>query len=330
VFQIDHVDTQAQDAGLGANDVKVYFAVKSVWALHWAGFLPIIKKDIWMAANTKYSFGYDDAAGTMTTPNNVRTYHSWTDDANNNGVIDLKEDGGFSWKFVSYTVGETVALTKFADYYDSGADVDAYINTKFHAIGNVNYGGGYGATQGWYTADSAVDLSLDIRAIGMSSGSFDTWTKEYIWSTPIGNKGFNPDADISGAVTVTKHAINGSSIGSINDVHIQWYSTDYQLPMWENKTVPLVPYSIDLKFGTTLEGTVKIETTDGGNTYYITVTAAPGKSVKVNIVELTYNGKRVYTGSGSPFIRTSNGVPDGAVDGFDLGVAGKAFGKSQG
>jgi len=213
VFQIDHVDTQAQDAGLGANDVKVYFAVKSVWALHWAGFLPIINKAIWTAANTKYSFGYNDATGTMTTPNNVRTYHSWTDDANNNGVIDLKEDGGFSWKFVSYTVGETVALTKFDGYYETGADVDAYINTKFHAIGNVNYGGGYGATQGWYTADSAVDLSLDIRAIGMSTLSSSTWTKEYMWADPEHLRGFNPDADISGPAGVPDGKVDGFDMG---------------------------------------------------------------------------------------------------------------------
>lgn len=213
VFQVDHVDTHAQDASLGANDVKVYFAVQSVWALHWAGFLPIFNSRVWSAANTKYGFGFNEAADTMSNPTAVRTYHPWTDDANGNGIIDIKEDGGGPWQFVSYAVGETVALKAFAGYYDSGATIAAYINQKFHAIGNVNYAGGYGATNGWYTADTVIDMSMDIRAIGMATGSDSTWAKAYVWSNPATHTGFNPDADISGPLGVPDGKVDGYDIG---------------------------------------------------------------------------------------------------------------------
>jgi len=62
VMDVSHVDTHNEDPSLGANDVKIYFNVVSYWAAHWAGYLPILAKHIWIgsspSANSTFGWGY--------------------------------------------------------------------------------------------------------------------------------------------------------------------------------------------------------------------------------------------------------------------------------
>jgi len=63
VMDVSHVDTHNEDPNLGLNDVKIYFNVVSYWAAHWAGYLPIIAKHIWIGsspggANSTFGWGY--------------------------------------------------------------------------------------------------------------------------------------------------------------------------------------------------------------------------------------------------------------------------------
>jgi len=212
VMDIDHVTTSG-------NTIEVFFNKISVFALHWAGGLPIINKDLWLAADSgSLAWGLSmtpaDGPWTMANRMNVRYYHPWTDDRDGVGGVDIKQDGTGPWSFVSYSVGSTVLLEKHPyPYYLTQAFVDKFINERFHMAGNVNFPTGYGDTQSpkWYggAIDSKVDLT-DLTYIGRASGTTagmlpwgDTWGK------------FNPDADleqrvieVSGVPTPQKDKIN--------------------------------------------------------------------------------------------------------------------------
>lgn len=138
-MDVARVDTQAQNGSLGPNDVQVYFNVKSAWALHWAGGLPIVNKDLWMAAiGPGTAAGYsgpksDGSLGTFTNAMAVRDYHPWEHDRFNaatqspgsDGIVDLKQDGSSDWVFESHVPGQSVTLKAWAN-----ADDDIAVKSK--------------------------------------------------------------------------------------------------------------------------------------------------------------------------------------------------------
>jgi ABC-type transport system substrate-binding protein len=210
---------------IAGNVVRVFFNVHSAWALHWSGFMPIINKDLWnqavgpgTAANYN-GFIADDTNGDFTpgtfgSAAAMRNYHPWeVSTYGNPAVIDLAEDGGYSWSFVSYVIGQSVTLNAFAGFYDTvshgGAMVPRsdFVTAAFAGIGNVNYAGGYGVGHSWYTADRKIDLTGDLARIAtsMPSSSSGTWG-------PGGNE-YNPDADLNkdNAVNVIDLATAGAN-----------------------------------------------------------------------------------------------------------------------
>jgi ABC-type transport system substrate-binding protein len=173
VSDIDHVDI------LGPLEIRVCFTYESYWMLHWAGGLPIINEDLWMAANTKYGWGY----GTPDwDPMKVRDYHLWNQDANENGIIDLCEDGSGAWKYDSTekpaAIGAStwVLLTANRAYYKTQTEISDYLRMAFHAIGDIDY-------------DGDIDI-LDLSLIARSLGTDDS----YPWGTDWNE--YNPDTDI--------------------------------------------------------------------------------------------------------------------------------------
>jgi len=214
-MNIDHID-------LSGNDIIVYFNVLSVFALDW-GSLPIINAKLWRQVASKQSWGLHESGSdtgytlTIDHPELVRNYHQWTDDVYNagggsggDGIIDLKQDLAGPWVFVSYTVGETIVLQRFSDYYLNHAYVERFINSAFHYVGDVNYPSGYGAIQTpvWYTADTKIDLT-DLTLIGKSSGTNNGMAWGPGWNQ------YNPDTDLdkNNVVNVLDLFTAGKSFG---------------------------------------------------------------------------------------------------------------------
>jgi len=223
--------------------VRVFFNVRSIWALHWAGFLPVVNKDMWFDAvgvpgvyipqYDRLSQGFTGAdyigwipddtngiytGGTFANVVAVRDYHPWEDTrAGDPARIDIKEDGGGPWSFVSYLPNQRVNLTAFADIYDNVTwrgrflDVRDFVYQSFHALGNVNYEGGYGGSHGWYETDRIIDLNdLMLIVTSMPSSSTGPWGP--------GQMQYNPDADIN-------------SDGKVNIIDLATAGTNYNKDM---------------------------------------------------------------------------------------------------
>jgi ABC-type transport system substrate-binding protein len=195
VADVDHVEANG-------DQVIVYFNKTSVWALHWVGFIPIINKKMWMAANDYYGWGYGTDSWK---PEDVGLYHPWNADIYNkntgtvgsDGIIDLKQDGTGPWKYVGKNV-DYVSLEANRDFYRTQTEISEYIETAFHRIGNVNYPGS--VHQPLYVASGiGTDRSIgepDITLLG----------KAYL-TTPDDPHGidwgqWNVDADINDDGTV--------------------------------------------------------------------------------------------------------------------------------
>jgi len=187
--EIDHVDTQAEDPTLGPMDVRVYFTSMSFWALHWGGYLPIMSRKVWLAANEYYDWGYvwPHAPGTFWDWDRlaVKQYNIWEDDVYNaatggvgsDGIDDLAQDGSGPWKWLGGDLLEYIDLEANRDFFWSQADVQAFLDEAFHGAGDVN-------------KDSVIDIR-DITAIARALGTDETWPQGTGWSQ------FNPDADLN-------------------------------------------------------------------------------------------------------------------------------------
>jgi ABC-type transport system substrate-binding protein len=220
-MDVDHVE-------IAGNVVRVFFGVKSALTLHWAGFLPIINKDLWnQAIGVGTAAGYsgfipDDidgtyVPGTFASAAAMRNYHPWETTAYGDPAkIDLAEDGSGPWSFVSYMVGQSVALSAFTAYpsvviyKDQALPIRQFVILAFHEIGNVNYEDGYGDTHDWYTHDEMIDYD-DLARICTSAPSSSSWT----WGP--GQQQYNPDADLNkdGNVNVIDLATAGVNYGKI-------------------------------------------------------------------------------------------------------------------
>jgi len=175
VMDVARVDTRNQDPTLGINDVKVYFNIKSAWALHWAGGMPIINKKLWMAAiGPDTAAGYsgptnDGSPGTFTNVWAVGYYHPWDQDRYNaatggpgsDGITDLKQDGHGDWTYEYYVPGQPITFSAFplainnavrksrgmwlkdGTYINPGIWFQQLISDfkelAFHEIGDANY-----------------------------------------------------------------------------------------------------------------------------------------------------------------------------------------------
>lgn len=160
------------------NQIVVYMDVLSYWALEWIGLLPILNKDLWMAANAKYGWGYVEGMmdhKLFTKRMMVREYHQWKADANDNGIIDLKEDGTGPWIFVEADplLEEHVALKAFREFHKSQTWVSEFLGEAFRKAGDVNLDAKIDIT----------DLSLIARALGTTPDSppgtgWDQWNEK--------------------------------------------------------------------------------------------------------------------------------------------------------
>ena len=188
--EIYKVDTQAEDSSLGPLDVRVYFTSMSFWALHWAGYIPIMSRRVWLAANDYYDWGYvwPHAPGTFWNWNRlgVYNYHPWEEDLYNaasggvgsDGIDDMAQDGCGPWKWVGGVLTEYVDLEANRDYFLSQTDVETFLAEAFHDAGDVN-------------KDRVIDIR-DITAIARAFLTDDTWPIGTGWSQ------FNPAADLNG------------------------------------------------------------------------------------------------------------------------------------
>jgi len=223
--------------------VRVFFNVSSVWALHWVGFIPVINKDMWFDAvgvpgiyipqYGRLSQGFTGAdytgwipddtngiygGGTFANVAAVSDYRLWEDmRAGDPATIDMKEDGGGPWSLVSYVPDQRVNLTGFVDMYDNVTwrgrflGIRDFVYQSFHALGNVNYEGGYGGSHGWYRTDRIINLS-DLMSIITSVPSVSTNP----WGP--GPNQYNPDADID-------------SNGKVNIIDLATACTNYNKNM---------------------------------------------------------------------------------------------------
>jgi ABC-type transport system substrate-binding protein len=148
--------------------IRVRMNLFSIWAPMWVGDLPILKEDLW--GNIK-----DATEKTWTDPDfdfgAVTAYDPAVDDADENGVADLKQDGTGAWIFDDYELGSYVSYVANTNYYISQAEVDAALERMFHGEGDVDYDGGVG------TRDIGLLLRafLTTPATGGTPGAWGAW-----------------------------------------------------------------------------------------------------------------------------------------------------------
>jgi len=150
--------------------VRVYFRVQSWMAAHWAGIVGgcVLNSKLWWAANDAYGWGYRTAVfnpdpAVYRRDNwesaKVREYHPWTDDANNNGIKDLVEDGAGPWKYKSGDLLTGVFdLDAWPQYYLTQDAISTFLGNAFWAKGDVNRD----------TLVDTKDMGLIARALGFS------------------------------------------------------------------------------------------------------------------------------------------------------------------
>jgi len=197
---IGYVNTQAEEPSLGPLDVKVYFNKESYWLLHWAGFQPILNKNIWLAANATYGWGWGSPSFD---PTLVRGYYPWESDVDSDGLTDMTEDGTGPWVWASYTpalapisyatsiafVANNPGREVYPDtpgkmvapgFYLSQEYITDYLRWAFHLEGDVNDDG----------VVDGVDRGYLVNAFGT-----DMWDPLWMpWGTEF-NK-YNPLADV--------------------------------------------------------------------------------------------------------------------------------------
>jgi len=148
--------------------VRVRMKSVSVWAIRNIGGLPIVKKAIWE--------NIQDAAGkTWTDPGfdfmAVFVYDPMVDDADENDVADLKQDGTGPWIFDEYVLGTYISAHANTNFYLSQDYIDDRVEEMFSAEGDVD-------------RDEAVgtkDIGLLLRsfattpATGGTPGAWGAW-----------------------------------------------------------------------------------------------------------------------------------------------------------
>ena len=182
LYEVTTWDKRGTGEGWG---VKVWFSTVTPLARHWAGYLPIFSKDIWLAANTKYNWGYvwPHGPGKDWTWDRmgVRAYHPWEHDANNNDIVDIIEDGtgAYVWVGCDPLMTEWVELEAFRQWYIGPDDYMSYLTDAFHFVGDVDF-----------------NRVIDTVDLGRLAHAFETGPGD---PQGTGWGQWNPDCDISGA-----------------------------------------------------------------------------------------------------------------------------------
>jgi len=184
------------DVLISGNDVTVRFGVLSFWAAHWAGYLPILSKNIWLAANNKWGWGYGTAGWD---PAKVREYAPYASyvagdpnkcDGNNNGIPDAREDGTGPWVYYDMdpTMSVWASLTANPNFYkaQSGTTpeqgIETFLLDALHKVGDVNY-------DKTITDEDGTKIA---RAMGTNKWDYPWDETGTLWWY------YNPHADVTG------------------------------------------------------------------------------------------------------------------------------------
>jgi ABC-type transport system substrate-binding protein len=220
--------------------VRFYMDSAAAFTLHDVGYLYVLNRKVWDAADSHYGWSYNNDTRSFAGDRFlVRNFHPHSADpaddfynvntqsAGSDGLPDLAGDGAGPWVFLS--PGPDPELSQFIDlvafrpgiaetpwvtqkYHETHADVDAFINDAFHGIGNVNYPGSVreadynGAGIGTdVVIDVIPDLQLIERASGCTSGTC---------TAGIGWNQWNVDADITanGLVDVADYSLAAANL----------------------------------------------------------------------------------------------------------------------
>jgi hypothetical protein len=119
-----------------------------VWAIYWAGQLPIIRKSIWE---------------NVPPGGPAKTYDPMNTDVNGNNIADLLEDGTGPWTFAAYSLCNYVTLKAYDQYYLTQSFIEEQLRTTFHYdSGDVNEDG----------IVNILDSSVMARALGTDAYSY--------------------------------------------------------------------------------------------------------------------------------------------------------------
>lgn len=164
---------------------EIYFIHKSAWAVQWAGGLPIIRQSVWENVPTT----------------EVKTYCPGNEDRNNNGVIDLVEDGAGAWEFVEYSFGNWVKLRAWIDYYLTQYYIEGRLVEMFHyGCGDIDESGFVGVR----------DLGFMARSLGTNSTHYPSGTG---WDEYNSACDLDKDGDVDGQDLIVVTANYGKTQG---------------------------------------------------------------------------------------------------------------------
>jgi ABC-type transport system substrate-binding protein len=176
--------------------IRVRMGLFSIWAPTWVADLPIFKQSLWGAIEDGTGKTWTDPGFDFTV---IRTYDPMVDDADENGVADLKQDGTGAWIFDEYVLGSYISYTANTNYHTSQADVDAALERMFHEVGDVDN-----------------DAAIGIKDVGLLLRAF--MTTPATGGTPGAWGAWNPAADLDGdgEVTLRDLTLAGKNYGKVS------------------------------------------------------------------------------------------------------------------
>jgi ABC-type transport system substrate-binding protein len=173
--------------------IRVRMNLFSIFAPQWVGDLPIMKQTLWGSiqdetGKTWMDEGFDFQA--------VRNYDPMVDDADDNGIEDLKQDGTGAWIFQDYELGTFISYAANTNYYLSQEEVEEALERMFHGEGDVDY-----------------DSAIGTRDIGLLLRAF--MTNPATGGTPGAWGAWNPaaDLDVDDEVTLLDLTTAGKNFG---------------------------------------------------------------------------------------------------------------------
>jgi hypothetical protein len=222
VKHIDHVEIQSIPSGvpshpdivanpaLAADEVVVYLDIASCFGLHWAGGVPILNSEVWLAANEYFGWGWPASGWDRYA---VWDYHPWEHDVDGlgvdldeNGVVedwekyDMIQDGAGTWMYHSTETPNAISgttwvyLKRYPNYHMTNTEIANNINYWFHKIGNVNYPGSVHEPE-YPVIDMVID-AIDGSYIFRAWGTTPAWPHGINWYEWNEDCDFNEDNKI--------------------------------------------------------------------------------------------------------------------------------------
>jgi len=166
---------------LNETAIAIYFNHKSAWALDWAAGIPIIKAELWSKITDSEGRTWRDPDFDFTA---VRSYDPASTDIDNDGTIDLIEDGTGAWVYGEYEKGNYITLSAYTGYYLSQSFISSRLTEMFWSgAGDVS-------------KDGEVTI-LDVSYMQRALGTDVNMTHGTGWDQ------FNSDCDLNGDGKVT-------------------------------------------------------------------------------------------------------------------------------